>query len=76
MRAKRRKPVGLALEPEAKGEARAPEPKGPKPAWRVPDERREARQPLNPSNRPDPYARWCGRGGAARLPPIPIAATL
>ena len=21
----------------------------------------------------DPYARWCGRGGAARLPPIPIA---
>jgi len=23
----------------------------------------------------DPYARWCGRGGAARLPPIPIAAT-
>src|ERR1700752_336342 len=24
----------------------------------------------------DPYPRWCGRGGAARLPPIPIAATL
>jgi hypothetical protein len=22
-----------------------------------------------------PYVRWCGRGGAARLPPIPIAAT-
>src|SRR6516225_5324736 len=22
----------------------------------------------------DPYARWCGRGGAARLPPIPINA--
>ena len=21
----------------------------------------------------DPYARWCGRGGAARLPPIPIS---
>jgi hypothetical protein len=21
----------------------------------------------------DPYARWCGRGGAVRLPPIPIA---
>jgi len=20
----------------------------------------------------DPYARWCGRGGAVRLPPIPI----
>jgi len=24
----------------------------------------------------DPYARWCGRGGAARLPPIPISPTL
>src|ERR1700676_5535141 len=23
----------------------------------------------------DPYARWCGRGGAARLPPIPIVGT-
>jgi hypothetical protein len=23
----------------------------------------------------DPYARWCGRGGAARLPPIPITGT-
>src|ERR1700692_1467803 len=23
----------------------------------------------------DPYARWCGRGGAARLPPIPIDGT-
>src|SRR6266852_8730338 len=21
----------------------------------------------------DPYVRWCGRGGAARLPPIPIS---
>ena len=32
------------------------------------------RQPLNPINRrgTDPYARWCGRGGAARLPAIPI----
>ena len=29
---------------------------------------------LTRSNRrgTDPYARWCGRGGAARLPPIPI----
>src|SRR5713101_2101465 len=23
----------------------------------------------------DPYVRWCGRGGAARLPPIPIPGT-
>src|SRR5262245_19746891 len=29
---------------------------------------------LTRSNRrgTDPYARWCGRGGAARCPPIPI----
>src|SRR6476620_1399979 len=28
---------------------------------------------LNPPNRrgTDPYARWCGRGGIARCPPIP-----
>ena len=28
----------------------------------------------NPPNRrgTDPYARWCGRGGVARRPPIPI----
>ncbi len=32
---------------------------------------------LTRSNRrgTDPYARWCGRGGAARLPPIPILST-
>src|SRR5262249_1762584 len=24
----------------------------------------------------DPYVRWCGRGGAARLPPIPICDAL
>jgi hypothetical protein len=23
----------------------------------------------------DPYARWCGRGGVVRRPPIPISAT-
>jgi hypothetical protein len=23
----------------------------------------------------DPYVRWCGRGGAERLPPIPIFGT-
>ena len=33
-----------------------------------------ARPSLTRSNRrgTDPYARWCGRGGAARHPPIPI----
>jgi hypothetical protein len=28
-------------------------------------------QPLEPPYT-DPYVRWCGRGGAERLPPIPI----
>ena len=28
-------------------------------------------QPLEPPGA-DPHAGWCGRGGAARLPPIPI----
>src|SRR5262249_30169785 len=34
------------------------------------------RRPLNSIEPPctDPYARWCGRGGAARLPPIPLCA--
>jgi len=33
---------------------------------------------LNPPNRrgTDPYARWCGRGGIARCPPIPIGSGL
>src|SRR5262249_36787511 len=33
---------------------------------------------LTRSNRrgTDPYARWCGRGGAARCPPVPIKARL
>src|SRR6266702_5925315 len=33
--------------------------------------------PLNPANRRirDPYVRWCGRGGVARLPPIPFVLT-
>ena len=60
----------LALEPVAKGEARSPDTQG-----------TEARTPNPNAQRPDsveppctdPYARWCGRGGAARLPPIPIA---
>jgi hypothetical protein len=33
-------------------------------------------QPLAQSAEPpyaDPHVRWCGRGGAARLPPVPIA---
>ena len=59
----------LALEPVAKGEARSPDTQG--------TEARTAHaEPERPAVEPpctDPYARWCGRGGAARLPPIPIA---
>ena len=39
----------------------------------VPD-RRALAQLLEPPYT-DPYVRWCGRGGAARLPPIPIFGT-
>ena len=51
--------------------------RGPKPAWRVPtpSARRpggetNAAQPLHSTEPPctDPYAWWCGRGGAVRLP--------
>ena len=37
-----------------------------------------ARPSLTQSNRrgTDPYARWCGRGGVARRPPIPIISTM
>ena len=37
-----------------------------------------ARPSLTRSNRrgTDPYARWCGRGGVARRPPIPISRQL
>src|SRR5262249_36504376 len=36
-------------------------------AWLVPRTLNRIEPPCT-----DPYARWCGRGGAARLPPIPI----
>jgi hypothetical protein len=35
-------------------------------------QRRQLAQLLEPPCT-DPYARWCGRGGVARLPPIPIS---
>ena len=60
---------------------RMPIMKGPNHPWR--SETPKARRPASHtagrgtrSNRrgTDPYARWCGRGGAARLPPVPISA--
>src|SRR5882724_3263641 len=68
----------LAFAAMRKGEARMRRSKGPKPLRRTPmsdsPARRETPTVLNLSNRRirDPYVRWCGRGGAVRLPPIPI----
>ena len=65
----------LALEPVAKGEARNPDTQGTEARTAHAEPERPAAQPLNSVEPPctDPYARWCGRGGAVRLPPIPIA---
>ena len=85
MRAKRRNiQLELALEPEAKGEARSAGAQGTETRMARAEPERPAAgasslsKPVQPlkSVEPlctDPYARWCGRGGAARLPPIPIA---
>ena len=84
MRAKRRNiELELALEPEAKGEARSAGAQGTETRMARAEPERPAAgasslskpvQPLKSVEPPctDPYARWCGRGGAARLPPIPI----
>ena len=65
----------LALEPLAKGEARNPDTQGTEARTAHAEPERPAAMPLDSVEPPctDPYARWCGRGGAARLPPIPIA---
>src|SRR5262245_32494864 len=46
--------------------------------WRLPVSLVDTARRLIRSNRrgTDPYARWCGRGGAVRLPPIPMNQTL
>src|SRR6516165_2539449 len=71
----------LALEPAHQGETpvggcQGTEPVVAKPAPQSPAlASTPCRCPsLTPSNRRvrDPYARWCGRGGTARCPPIPI----
>ena len=71
----------LALEPAHQGETpvggcQGTEPVVVKPAPQSPAlASTPCRRPsLTPSNRRvrDPYARWCGRGGTARCPPIPI----
>src|SRR6516165_3367399 len=72
----------LALEPAHQGETpvggcQGTEPVVAKPAPQSPAlASTPCRCPsLTPSNRRvrDPYARWCGRSGTARCPPIPIS---
>src|SRR6266851_6954051 len=57
-----------------------------KPGWSCGKTSNRSRWCMNPNAQPtrvesfeppytDPYVRWCGRGGAARLPPIPIIGT-
>src|SRR6516165_6959934 len=71
----------LALEPAYQGETPVGGCQGTEPVVAKPAPQSPALAPtpcrcpsLTPSNRRvrDPYARWCGRGGAARCPPIPI----
>ena len=71
----------LALEPAHQGETPVGDCQGTEPVVAKPAPQSPALAPtpcrcpsLTPSNRRvrDPYARWCGRGGTARCPPIPI----
>ena len=71
----------LALEPAHQGETPVGGCQGTEPFAAKPAPQSPALAPtscrcpsLTPSNRRvrDPYARWCGRGGTARCPPIPI----
>ena len=68
----------LALEPKDRGEAPARGDEETEPFMAKSATENPAFSRLNSIEPPctDPYARWCGRGGAVRLPPIPIAATL
>jgi hypothetical protein len=75
----------LALEPAHQGETPVGGCQGTEPLVAKPAPQSPALAPtscrchsLTPSNRRvrDPYARWCGRGGTARCPPIPIIGAL
>ena len=73
----------LALEPAHQGETPVGGCQGTEPVVAKPAPQSPALAPTpcrcpssTPSNRRvrDPYARWCGRGGTARCPPIPMCA--
>jgi hypothetical protein len=67
----------LALEPKDRGEAPARGDEETEPFMAKSATENPAFSRLNSIEPPctDPYARWCGRGGAERLPPIPIVGT-
>ena len=67
----------LARAPDERGETPIAGDLGAEPAWRrqSPKARLLEAQPDRTAEVRDPYARWCGRGGAARRPPIPIFGT-
>jgi hypothetical protein len=67
---KRQKIQQLAFTAARKGEAPTRDGKGTESSLA----RYESESPNAEPPCADPHARWCGRGVAARLPPIPIAA--
>src|SRR5271166_3008180 len=64
----------LALESVARGETPVSDHQGAEPlvAKPVPESPALQAQPDRTAAVRDPYARWCGRGGTVRCPPIPI----
>src|SRR5712671_1699713 len=68
----------LALEPVARGETPVSDHQGAEPlvAKPAPESPALQAQPDRTAVVRDPYARWCGRGGTVRCPPIPIHAPL
>jgi len=66
----------LALEPVARGETPVSDHQGAEPlvAKPAPESPALQAQPDRTAVIRDPYARWCGRGGTARCPPIPMCA--
>ena len=68
----------LALEPVARGETPVSDHQGAEPlvAKPAPESPALQAQPDRTAVVRDPYARWCGRGGTARCPPIPIMTSM
>src|SRR5689334_25358215 len=70
--AKREVSRGHSSRAEAVAEAdEGPNACGKSHCWKRTQAPRQLPQPVEPPGA-DPHAGWCGRGGVARLPPIPI----